>query len=235
MNWPVLSDINYINLAAGNISYRVPSAPSDGDKIRIVFVNDTHNPNFNLGTADSSFNYLSDGLRMANDYILFRNPSDMYEIVCEYIFDKWKVNLTGAHSYNRTVAVNATYSDASPLVLHSHHKLYRVFLGSGIDITQEFFYNAQTAAFTVNLPVYPADGCIVYMKTLSAKNSSTTGECLRAKIDLFGGRKFVNFYGQVITTNPTYFNIQSNIYSTRSVMFIYNKGANTWTAEQETN
>jgi len=235
-NWAVLSDINYINLAAGgNISYRVPSAPSNGDKVIISFVNDAHNPNFNLGTADKTFNYFSDGLYMANDMITFRNPSDMYQIVAEYVFDKWKVTLDGSNTYNRTVNINATYSDAAPLVLHSHHKMYWIILGDGTDITQHAWYNANTAGFTVNLPVFPPDGCIVRMRTMSSKNSSASGEVLRAKIDLFGGRKFVNYFGQTLTTNPTYFNVQSNIYGTRLTEFHFSKGLNVWVAHQVTN
>ena len=120
-------------------------------------------------------------------------------------------------------------------MLHSHHKNYSIILGDGEDITQNVFYNSSSAGYTVNLPFYPHDGCKVYMKTLSSRNSSTTGEVLRAKMDLNGGRKFVDYFGQVYTTNPFYFNVQSNGYSTRSTHFIYNKGLNRWVAHQETN
>jgi hypothetical protein len=236
-NWPDFASHTFINLASGNLSYKLPDGPSEGDEVIILYTSDTHNSLLNIGTVGNTF-ALGAGTLAANDLVTVRNPSTQAQFRCLFINSQWLVQLRshdGCGTFHKTFPINSTNTISNPYQLPSHWKNYTVIVGNGENYTAGSVYNPNTFGAYFRLPFFVPDGCRVWAKTQLSKGSSAANECCVCQADLFAGKSLVTEFGQKLTSNPSYKIVGTNIWSTRQYGFTYNKFENSWGIHQETN
>jgi hypothetical protein len=234
--WPEIANHTKINLAGGVIRYRCPDSPDEGDELHITWTADTHASYLVLGTVGNTFNYWSAGTRQSSTQMSLTNPHVQAKLVVRFEHGEWTVTLrthNGNGRYHKSFTHTATHTISNPFQLPSGYMDYTVILGDNSDYTA--VYNQSTFGCYVRLPFFVKDGAKCHFETHLDKNSSSATEVIVVQADLFAGRKLRDEFGTLHVTNPTYKNVTSNIYNTRSFDFVWNAGYQTWISHQETN
>jgi len=239
--WPVIANHTKINLSGGVIRYRCPNSPSEGDELHIRWTADTHASSLILGTVGNTFDYWSEGgTRQSSTQMSIENPHVKAKVVVRFEHGEWTVTLrthSGAGRYHKSFSHTATHKSGNPFQLPSGYMDYSVILGDNSDYVSAGTpaFNAQTFGCYVRLPFFVKDGCKCHFETHLDKNSSSATEVIVVQADLFAGRKMRDEFGTLHTANPSYKNITSNIYNTRSWTFTWNALYQTWIVHQEVN
>jgi hypothetical protein len=234
--WPELANHTKISLAAGVIRYRCPDSPDEGDELHITWTADTHASSLTLGTVGNTFNYWSAGTRQSSTQMSLTNPHVQAKLVVRFEHGEWTVTLrthSGNGRYHKSFTHTATHTISNPFQLPSGYMDYTVVLGDNSDYTA--VYNQSTFGCYIRLPFFVKDGAKCHFETHLDKNSSSATEVIVVQADLFAGRKLRDEFGTLHVTNPSFKNVTSNIYNTRSYDFVWNAGYQTWITHQETN